>query len=440
MEFITTNLNTKIDSLISTSTEIIILTAFLKTTSLSIFENITHTNVIIITGLDFFITDPNAVEILERKYFDICVFYNQKSVFHPKCFYIKSSSGEHLVIGSSNMTSGGLEKNYEASILVKKDYNSDQLFKNFFEYYTNIRNSKHCVKSNSEVFQIYKTKYSHSVNRMTKEFNEQLNESVYANSNPIDNITDLKLNDWIYHDTYGIGVIIGISGQTFKSLFLKSEIKSFIITNSIVKLNNLKNDNINGIFSIEEDNRLNSLAKEFVESHESEHWINTRNTFYIRWRQKLTGEMSSDDIHAFFEESASIWTLFGLKKNILSERSNEFNSYLGILNDHKLSFHNRIELVCNKTNDGEKFDGVGRAISSSILNILNPNECPVFNNASDDVLKYFKITEKKFKGEKIADKYIRFTLLSLILMNKLGFNNLVEVDCFIGYIKTRYLR
>ncbi|UTD04975.1 hypothetical protein E4N80_05545 [Treponema denticola] len=127
-----------------------------------------------------------------------------------------------------------------------------------------------------------------------------------------------------------------------------------------------------------------------------------------------------------------------VEKNLLSEKSDDFNRYLSVLNDEKKSIFERYNLVCNKGEE-DNIHGIGRAITSSILNILYPEKCPVFNNASDQVLEYFGLHENKKHGESLATKYTRFRLISSVLRDKYKFQDLVEVDCFIGYIKTKYI-
>ncbi|MFO1428863.1 MAG: phospholipase D family protein [Candidatus Competibacteraceae bacterium] len=52
----------------------------------------------------------------------IWVFHNaNNSTFHPKIYLFKNTSAADLVIGSGNLTEGGLYTNYEASVRLKLD-------------------------------------------------------------------------------------------------------------------------------------------------------------------------------------------------------------------------------------------------------------------------------------------------------------------------------
>jgi HKD family nuclease len=82
----------------------------------------------ILIGIDL-PTDPKALETLlaisqkhsgrlELKYFRPL----KSQIFHPKLYVFKSRSGKSTaIIGSSNFTSGGLNKNYEANLWIQEN-------------------------------------------------------------------------------------------------------------------------------------------------------------------------------------------------------------------------------------------------------------------------------------------------------------------------------
>lgn len=61
-----------------------------------------------------------ALDLADRSY----VFHDPQRTFHPKVYFASSSDQRSLLVGSSNMTAGGLSWNYEASIWV--DWGSDE--------------------------------------------------------------------------------------------------------------------------------------------------------------------------------------------------------------------------------------------------------------------------------------------------------------------------
>jgi hypothetical protein len=168
--------------------------------------------------------------------------------------------------------------------------------------------------------------------------------------------------------------------------------------------------------------------------------LEERDLFYKKWKPCLLKTMDTSDIYNFFEESSKIWTLMMLKKNVLSKDVDEFNIYMNILKDNSLSILKRFETVCNKAKHMKIFSGISYGITSSILSILYPEECIVYNNASNDFLEYFNIKMQNTNGKKPIDRYFQYSLFGRILKEKYNFRDLIEVDCFIGFVKVNYLK
>jgi HKD family nuclease len=81
-----------------------------------------------VIGLNFYQTDPSVLEELLTlsKRYTLELLVSQPDTadstawnFHPKVFVVEDASGASVLIGSANMTGGGLETNHEASILVR---------------------------------------------------------------------------------------------------------------------------------------------------------------------------------------------------------------------------------------------------------------------------------------------------------------------------------
>ena len=77
-----------------------------------------------VIGLDFYQTDPSLLEkllMLSKKH-DLELYISKEgtqSTFHPKVFVFKNQNESHAMVGSANLTGGGMEHNYESSVLVK---------------------------------------------------------------------------------------------------------------------------------------------------------------------------------------------------------------------------------------------------------------------------------------------------------------------------------
>lgn len=90
-------------------------------------NKIVHSSV----GLQFYQTDPEFIdrfwEIEEIQYYK----NNSTDIFHPKAylFYKKDESKWAVIIGSSNLTSGGFARNKECNVLLTSDTDNEEVFK-----------------------------------------------------------------------------------------------------------------------------------------------------------------------------------------------------------------------------------------------------------------------------------------------------------------------
>lgn len=439
IKIITENLNQEILDIMENSNEIKILTAFLKQSGLEFLNNISHKNIDIITGIDFFVTDPQAVLFLENNSYNIKIFHQPDKIFHPKCFYIKTDRKEYLIVGSSNVTSGGMKNNYEISLLIEKTYDTEKTFNDFKQYFERIKTSKYCFSTESIIFKKYLQKYNENkIEHKQKLFEEEVNNELYVYDKPVSEITDIDQDDWINHDIFGIGYVIEKKQNNIDVFFFNGGRKKLFINNLITKIFSFESKIIDKYFKINNQLRLDEEIHNYNETKTDE--LEFRRSFYKKWKCFLTENMKPTEIHDFFDEAGKIWTLMTLKKNIVSEASDEFNNYLDFIRDNKESIYKRFEIVCNKASSGKSFNNISHGITSTILSIIYPDECIVYNNASDDFMNFFGIELKSEKSEKTVDKYFRWILFCNFLKNKYKFEDLLDVDCFIGYIKVKYLR
>lgn len=101
----------------------------------------------IIVGLDFKITEPNTLfEFRELAHelprFKLYCFadYNFKDIptFHPKLYILENTKEYSAVIGSSNLTKGGLSTNYEINVILEGNKLEEQ-YKKIESIYNNIK-------------------------------------------------------------------------------------------------------------------------------------------------------------------------------------------------------------------------------------------------------------------------------------------------------------
>jgi len=117
------NIENKIKDLFKQSDKISIAVAFLENSGVvAIRQSIEELkenkpSVSIITGLDFGITSPQALQELLNLDIRCNIIHGEN--FHPKLYIFERRNNETtVIIGSSNLSKGGLSTNYEANIIL----------------------------------------------------------------------------------------------------------------------------------------------------------------------------------------------------------------------------------------------------------------------------------------------------------------------------------
>jgi len=116
-----------INRLIKKSDKIIICVAFLKLSGLNfILKELKHKvgKCTFYIGTDYFLTEPIAVRKLISQGHLVFKIHKPHSTFHPKIYYFKQGNSISILTGSANMTGGGLETNFEISLLIETHTNS----------------------------------------------------------------------------------------------------------------------------------------------------------------------------------------------------------------------------------------------------------------------------------------------------------------------------
>ncbi len=164
-----------INRLIGGSEEIIICVAFLKNSGLNnIIDKLTD-NCTFFIGTDYYITEPSAIKKLLKKGHFVYLTKKVKSTFHPKIYYFRKGKSISILTGSANLTGGGLETNFEVSVLIEteKGTSVDKEFKSMIETY--LENSTLItgdlqISQYEREFETYKKKHK----KADREFEEEL--------------------------------------------------------------------------------------------------------------------------------------------------------------------------------------------------------------------------------------------------------------------------
>lgn len=138
---ILSNLNYPIGNIIKqeleNSTQVRIAVAFMKYSGLRVIEDSLQKcldkngNVEIIAGLDFKTTDPQAIKYLinlKKSNSSLSFFcFGDKQdnktdvIFHPKIYLFNKKKESTSIVGSANLTSGGLISNFEVNTIITED-------------------------------------------------------------------------------------------------------------------------------------------------------------------------------------------------------------------------------------------------------------------------------------------------------------------------------
>ncbi|MCF8302351.1 MAG: hypothetical protein K9I94_03670 [Bacteroidales bacterium] len=375
---------------ISTAEEIFIAVAFFKNSGLkkivTDLKNALERKVklIIITGLDFYQTEPEALKKLQslKKSYENCeiLIYKQETnkMFHPK-MYLFSNKKEHFgIIGSANLTDGGLTLNCELSI--------NFTFNNEGNIYQQMLKEKEKLLKNATV------------------------------------INDLSLSN--YTRKY----------QIFKKNenTAKENVEKQI--NTIFQLDIKAIEKYLKDYSANKDEQNNYFLRKqnYIKAYEILEFIRTENidnpTFFSNY-EKLVGKAGVKSLW----HSGSI----ARDKNKVKKNHFEFKTMLNEihanLNKSPKEIFEMIEKYI-KSGKKEKINGLGINIATEILNTFAPNKFAVLNQNPLTSIKAFGLESFPHSQNFKSTNYEDFCSLIVSLMNTCEFESLGQTDHFLNFI------
>jgi len=164
-----------INRLLKHSDEVIICVAFLKNSGLSYILKELSTNCTFYIGTDFYLTEPTAIKKLYKQGHTVYLTKKTKSAFHPKIYYFRQGNKISILTGSANLTGGGLDTNFETSILIQTekgtsiDNDFHNIIKNYLVNSTQIKSDLQLSQYERE-FETYKKKHK----KADKEFKDEI--------------------------------------------------------------------------------------------------------------------------------------------------------------------------------------------------------------------------------------------------------------------------
>jgi HKD family nuclease len=173
---------TVIDKLLDNADEVIMCVAFLKNSGLnSIVAKLKHkvNKCQFFIGTDFFLTEPAALRKLFNDGHTVHITKKERTTYHPKIFYFKKDNTIDILIGSTNLTSGGLETNIEASFALTTTTNSE-IENEFIEILASLRQHSLLI-TNDQIISDYEKRFIAYRNRhlqADKEFEIDLQQII----------------------------------------------------------------------------------------------------------------------------------------------------------------------------------------------------------------------------------------------------------------------
>jgi hypothetical protein len=182
---------------------------------------------VIITGLDFYFTEPNALKYLDKIGTKVMI-YSGKKEFHPKLYIIKCINGEeYLIVGSANISYGAIIDGNIESNLITDDKNVLDRAKEL------IKNIEHETKSLGNIIYKYEGERNKFLSNRSEIVSFYQKEAIAFN-NEIEGLKSKMSNEAKLDDTTNLTEQIII--DTFEAYNSNKEIANSYITKLISEL------------------------------------------------------------------------------------------------------------------------------------------------------------------------------------------------------------
>jgi len=116
-------------------------------------------------GLDMYTTEPEALEILhelscERPNAELYCYASlgSEAIYHPKIYLSRSDNEVTFIVGSSNLTEGGLKSNIEVNVVIEASM-QDELASEIWSVYNQLKFHPRNILPDSEFLALYARLY-----------------------------------------------------------------------------------------------------------------------------------------------------------------------------------------------------------------------------------------------------------------------------------------
>lgn len=168
---ISQNMASILSSAIRESEDVRVAVAFISQSGLDAIRSSIETNlragghIEFLVGLDMYITEPRALRTiydLSHKNTNVAVYchasFSPETIYHPKLYLFRTSDRVTSIIGSSNLTIGGLKKNVEVNVLIQASA-QDGIVSDAYDTYNQLKFHQHRVVPDEEFLVLYEQVY-----------------------------------------------------------------------------------------------------------------------------------------------------------------------------------------------------------------------------------------------------------------------------------------
>lgn len=379
----------------SSADQIVICVAFLRESGLSLVKD-SLTKAIkkgaslrIIVGLDFYLTEPKALwdlfELCEgSKKTSLMLCTQDNATFHPKLYCWIKGDAATVIIGSANLTGGGLKSNVELSVLhnVPKD---SVLVKQVHSFVRKVEGSNRVFPATRIGLSQYQRKFEIFTKKRKaaeKEAKDEVSKIYIFN--------EKKLGAYLseYKSSKEEKADLKNKGENYK--------KARELLDSLI------------------DNDISSKSK------------------FIKIYEQLVG----------VKDNGSLWHSGGLFRSKNSVADN-YKKFLILLKEVRKKINSLPEIVFEiGLQHALEINGLGLNVLTEILNTYKPSKFAVLNRNPATSLSHLGFEEFKSFSKKsfTVEKYMRFNSLIKELAGLCEFSELSEVDHFLNYVYWKYAK
>ena len=385
---------TALRHVVKKASKISIAVAFLKKSGLNLFFGelqeclYAGAEIEIFVGRDFWQTEPAALEKLHnlsKDYSSLKVYLMNKiegSTFHPKMYLGCTKLGARLLVGSANLTAGGLAINEEVSLLCALR-SSDPVLEELCDTFTSYKSKKLSARINEKIIDKYRIEFEEEKKWQHRSERESDTDKVLG--------IDLEMLT-IYYNKFCKN---GKNEESFGSRRTDRK-RARKVQRRISELG------ARGRFSKKEEGEFQTLYKDLVTSKDGHPHL---------W--PATGIDRTNHIEKVFNQIPEAIELFAL-----ANKASKKPVKIGF----SMMRQNALEIK-----------GIGINAVSEMLCTMAPTKFAVYNGCSTSALDKLGVNfaRKTLNPSRIVDDYEKFCRVVSAVGKHTNMENLSDVDAFL---------